>query len=349
MKTTTPTAVERIKKATLLGLCKLPLPVIKRLAGKPIEIDGYKLDPHYQFLSRYISHKPGHIPAIADERREFDLLGNWLAPPMPADIHIDTAVIDGPNGDILCEIHRHTRTTANPNPALIYFHGGGHVAGSTESHRELCRHFADQAKCTVISVDYRLAPEHPFPIGINDCLTAYDSVVNRAEALRIDKTCIAIGGDSAGANITAVVAQQRKTAPHPPVFQMLLVPWLDMSCQRPSYNTMGRGFFLEKVKMAFYTQQYLKTEGDAKNPLASPLLGDVDGVCPAGLFIAGFDPLRDEGLAYAKRLQQAGVETQVHFYEGAIHPFFNLFGKTPLAAKAFSDAVTLLKRALQTP
>jgi acetyl esterase len=195
----------------------------------------------------------------------------------------------------------------------------------------------------VVAVDYRLAPENKFPIGINDCLAAYDAVVQQAHELGIDPKRISVGGDSAGGNAAAVVAQQRKSASFPPKFQALWVPWLDMSKQTHSYELMGEGFFLEKKKMEWYTAHYLRSEEDGLNPLASPSLGDVEGVCPAAIFSAGFDPLRDEGRDYVEKLKAAGVPTQYRLYESVIHPFINVAGKIPAARKAFNEAVAILK------
>lgn len=276
-------------------------------------------------------------------RREFDIQGDWLAHSPSADVTITSLTIPGPVGDIACEVHRPRDANSNEAPMLIFYHGGGHVAGSLQSHRNLCRQLAYDANCVLLAVDYRLAPEHKFPVGINDCLAAYDYVCQNHAALGINPKRISVGGDSAGGNAAAVVAQQRKTAEHAPKFQILWVPWVDMTYQRPSYESVGRGFFLEKVMMEWYTDQYLRTPEDGLDPLASPIFGDVTGVCPAAILVAGFDPLRDEGRDYAQKLKSEGVPTDLRLYEGAIHPFVNIAGKVPIATQAFNDAIKILR------
>ena len=216
--------------------------------------------------------------------------------------------------------------------------------GSLISHRNVCRQLAYDANCLVLAIDYRLAPEHKFPAGINDCLVSYDYVCLKAQELGIDPERISIGGDSAGGNIAAVVAQQRKEARFPPKYQILWVPWVDMSRQTHSYESVGQGFFLEKTAMEWYTQQYLSSPDDAQNPLASPLLGEVSGVCPAAILVAGFDPLRDEGIAYAEALKSADVSVTLQVFEGAIHPLANIAGRIPLAGAAFEKATELLQQ-----
>lgn len=339
-----PTLSERIKRFFALAILRLPQPIIKILIGKPIHVDGQTMDPVVQFMVKYfVEHEPGYIPSVEEERREFDIQGSWFAHDPEPSVSITTWTVSGPNGEIPCEIHRPAALPAKLAPALLYFHGGGYVSGSLDSHRNLCRQLSHDLNCAVVAVDYRLAPEHKFPVGINDCLASYDAVVMQAPELGFDPKRISVGGDSAGGNAAAVIAQQRKSSPHPPKFQALWVPWLDMSRQTPSYESMGEGFFLEKKKMEWYTQKYLGSEEDSLNPLASPILGNVEGICPAAIFSAGFDPLRDEGRNYFEKLKAAGVPCDYKLYESVIHPFINVAGKISVAGKAFDDAITVLK------
>lgn len=337
------TLKDQLKKRTALAALKLPVSVLKVLGGKPIAIDGQIMDPVVQFMIRYFASKPGYIPSISEERREFDLQGNWFAHDPEPSVTVNPWTPEGPNGGIPCEVHKSSALHKQDGPALIFYHGGGHVSGSLKSHRNLCRQLAYEVNCLVVAVEHRLAPENKFPIGIKDCLAAYDAVVDSAAELGIDPDRVGVSGDSAGGNAAAVVAQQRKSANHPPKFQMLWVPWLDMSKQTRSYELMAEGFFLEKKKMEWYTNHYLNSAEESLNPLASPLLGDISGVCSAALHMAGFDPLRDEGVAYGEKLSAAGIKSQVTVYEGAVHPFINVAGKIPLANKAFRDAVQILK------
>jgi acetyl esterase len=243
-------------------------------------------------------------------------------------------------------MHRPAELRDTKAPALIYYHGGGHCIGSLNTHRLACRQLSVAARCVVIAVDYRLAPEHKFPTGINDCLAVFDGVVQRSEEFGVAPEKIAVGGDSAGANISAVVAQQRKEPEYSPCFQLLIVPWLDLSKQARSYELFEKGFQLDKYTMEWYTNHYLVRPEDSLNPMASPALGEVEGVCPAAVIVAGFDPLRDEGLEYGNRLLAAGVDTTVRLHEGLIHPFMNFSGHVPVARSAFEDLARLLKDAL---
>lgn len=340
-----PTFSEKIKKSLALAFLSLPLFVIRWLIGKPIQIDGQTMDPMVQFMVKFfVDHEVAYLPAVEEERREFDIQGSWFAHKPQPSVSISAWTVEGPNGEIPMEIHRPANLPSSDAPALLYYHGGGHVSGSLDSHRNLCRQLAFDVNCAVIAVDYRLAPENKFPSGIDDCLAAYDAVVREAHTLGLDPKRISVGGDSAGGNAAAVIAQRRKSSDFPPKLQALWVPWLDMSKQTRSYELMGEGLFLEKKKMEWYTAHYLRSEDDGLNPLASPLLGNVDGVCPALIFSAGFDPLRDEGRVYMEKLTKAGVPTHYKLYEGVVHPFVNVAGKVPIARKAFDEAVDLIKQ-----
>ena len=338
------TISEKIKKFMAIIILRLPPSIIKILIGKPIQIDGLTMDPYVQFMIKYfVDHEIGYIPSPEEERRELDIQGNWFAHKPEPSVSVKKWNVDIADGKLQCNIYRSDKLPDKKAPALLFYHGGGYVSGSLESHKNLCRQIAHEVKCAVVAVDYRLAPEYKFPTAINDCLAAFDAVVQHAEDLGFDPNRISLGGDSAGGNAAAVVSQQRKSSPFPPKFQALWVPWLDMSKQTRSYKMMGEGFFLEKKKMEWYTKLYLRSEKDKMNTLASPLLGDVKGVCSAAVFVAGFDPLRDEGIAYAEKLKSAGVPTHFILYEGVVHPFINVAGKIPIARKAFNEAVAILK------
>lgn len=335
--------IDRLVRLVARGLMKLPKPVISLLAGKPKHIDGQTLDPYVQLMLRLSSEKPGHLASVEETRHGFDLQGDWMTHSPAPNIERSSLVFDS---GVACEMHVPATLKQQTLPVILFFHGGGHVGGSLVSHRSVCRQLAADVECRVIAVDYRLAPEHPFPVGINDSLEAFDEVVKRADELRIDPDRIAVAGDSAGGNVAAVVAQQRRNAEHPPKAQALWVPWLDMTKETESYELFELGYFLERPKMRWYTNHYLANKSDAENVMASPLLGDVEGVCTAGVFVAGCDPLRDEGLAYVEKLKAAKVKVDLHVYEGMVHPFINLGGCIPAANIAFKNAVIFFKENL---
>jgi acetyl esterase len=209
-------------------------------------------------------------------------------------------------------------------PLLVYFHGGGWVEGSAATHEPSCRLLAHLAGVRVISVDYRLAPEHPYPAAADDALAAYRDARARAGELGADPARVAVGGDSAGGNLAAVVAQDLRGDPAAPAFQLLIYPGLDMTRKRPSRLRFGEGFVLTEENMTWYEDQYVPDRSLRGEPRVSPLVApDVAGLPPAYIATALADPLRDEGEAYAERLRAAGVPVALHRHP-QVHGFFNL-------------------------
>lgn len=213
-------------------------------------------------------------------------------------------------------------------PIFIYLHGGGWVLGDLDTVDSPCRSIANQAKCIVVSVDYRLAPEHKFPIPLEDCYEAATWVAKYANDWNGDPTRIAIGGDSAGGNLAASVTMLARDQKGPSfVSQVLIYPVTDLTFSTPSYIENGEGYFLTRDNMVWFSQHYLNNEEDKLNALAAPLLAkDVSKLPPALVITAEYDPLRDEGLAYVKQLQLAGVQVESTCYEGMIHGFFWMAG-----------------------
>ena len=232
--------------------------------------------------------------------------------------------------------------------ALVYLHGGGWVIGSVETHDPVCRRLAARAGCTVVSVDYRLAPEHPFPAAVEDAWTAFAWLAQNADALGLDRARLAVGGDSAGGNLAAVVARRARDRGIALAFQLLVYPALDHAFGTASYREHGDGLNLTRAEMEWYWQQYLGGR-DGGDPDASPLrAGDLGGVAPALVLTAGFDPLRDEGEAYAERLAAAGVPAQVLRYPGLIHGFLRMRAAVDAAAAALDEVADALREALST-
>ncbi|HEX4927282.1 MAG TPA: alpha/beta hydrolase [Burkholderiales bacterium] len=232
-------------------------------------------------------------------------------------------------------------------PALVYFHGGGWTIGDLDTHDVVCRQLALGARCAVFSVDYRLGPEHPFPAAVDDCIAATRFVQGDAAALGIDARRVAVGGDSAGGNLAAVVALQARDAGAPPLaFQLLVYPATDQRFGTDSHARNGRGYLLEREGMEFFRRCYLPDAKDYTDWRASPLLATSHaGLPPALVITAGYDPLRDEGKAYAERLQAAGVEVTYRDYADMVHGFLLFGGVLDTANVAVAECCAALRRA----
>lgn len=334
----------KAQKTIVRRLVHLPKPILRKIAGKPIVIDGQTLDVSVQVILKLFGPPPNHLASVASTRRQIDAQGPLLAQSEHTDIVSDDFKLAVSSGDsITLRRYRNRNVKDNNQPALVFYHGGGYVAGSLESHDLVCQHLAADGNCTVIAVDYRLAPEHPFPTPVNDGLAAYRYIASHADIFGIVASRLAVGGDSAGGNLAAVVAQQTKNDAHPPKLQLLWVPWVDMSREYKSYELFATGFFLERAKMRWFKAQYIGDKADTTDPLASPIFGDVSGVAPAVIMVGGFDPLRDEGIAYADKLKEAGVKTELKVYEGMPHLFLMFAGEIADAEVAFDDATRALR------
>ena len=244
-------------------------------------------------------------------------------------------------GTILCRLYR---PSADTNLGLlVFFHGGGWVIGDLNSHDGVCRSLANKSGHAVLSVDYRLAPEHTFPAAFDDCLAAVKWASENAQALGIDNSRMAVGGDSAGGNLAAAVALAEIV---PLKFQMLIYPAVDMSMESPSINENANAPILTKSVMAWFVDHYMGSEGDRGSIAASPMLASdeqLKRMPPAIVITAQFDPLRDEGEAYGKRLVENGVSATITRYNGAFHEFFNMITILDDAQSAHAQASILLK------
>jgi acetyl esterase len=258
---------------------------------------------------------------------------------------IENRIADGPNGPIPIRIYRQAPT--GRSPALVYFHGGGWVGGNLETHDGLCRAIVNAANCSVIAVDYRLAPEHKYPAATEDAFAAAGWVQRHAAALGIDGQRIAVGGDSAGGNLAAAVAlMARDRDQPPPCLQVLLYPIIDYDLATASYRQYADGYLLTRAAMQWFWTHYQSSENDAKQPYAAPMQAkDLTGLAPALVLTAEFDVLRDEGEAYAERLTAAGVSTERTRYNGMIHGFVPRLNLFDSARTALAQIVGALKRA----
>lgn len=260
--------------------------------------------------------------AVEDARRMTDLLLTTLSGLQPESVaKVEDRLIPGPAGEIPVRIY--TPRGSGPFAVLVNFHGGGFVVGSIEMEDEPCRALTNAADCIVVSVDYRLAPEHKFPAAADDCYAATKWVAENSEAIGGDPTRIAVGGGSAGGNLAAVVALMARDRGTPPlVYQVLQFPVMNFAFNTQSYRENAEGYFLTKDAMVWFWDLYLRSDADGDKPYASPLRAkDLRGLPPALVITAEFDPLRDEGEAYGARLHEAGVPVVCTRYDGMIHGF----------------------------
>lgn len=239
------------------------------------------------------------------------------------------------------------KQTGQADPLLVWIHGGGWTIGSLESYDRTCRGLATAADCRVLSVDYALAPENPFPAAVEDVMVVWENIHARAADYGIDPARIAVGGDSAGGNLSAVLCHEARKAGLPqPCFQLLIYPATDMAGDYASMKNFANGYLLEKPHMDWFGEGY-RGDADRADPRLSPLHNaDFAGLPPAAVHTAGFDPLQDEGIAYAKKLEAAGVPVTARHYDSLIHGYFNMGGAVKAAKAAFDDAAADLRQAL---
>lgn len=231
--------------------------------------------------------------------------------------------------------------------ALVWLHGGGWVIGSIETNDATCRALANEAGCVVVSVGYRLSPEAKFPLPLDDCYAAAAWTVAHAEGLGVDAGAVAVGGASAGGNLAAAVALMARDRGAPGlVYQLLVYPAVGNDDSSQSFQDNGEGYGLDRTTMRWYWDHYVRDEADATNPLVAPLLAeDLSGLPPALVITAEYDPLRDDGEAYADRLREAGVETTCSRYDGMIHGFFSAGAPVDRTWDAIAEAAAALRGA----
>jgi len=250
-------------------------------------------------------------------------------------------------GSVPVRLYRPT-ATQTPQPVLVYLHGGGWTIGDLDTHDVLCRQLARDGACAVVSVDYRMGPEHRFPAAVEDCVEAFSWVQAQAQVLHLDASRMAVGGDSAGGNLAAALCLVQREAGRPmPAFQLLIYPATDMRAVAPSHTTNGQGYMLTNDSINWYRGNYIADQAGWSDWRASPLLAPSHaGLPPALVLTAGFDPLRDEGLQYANALSAAGVPTQYVCFERQIHGFITMGRVIEEAQTAVGMCGSALRRAL---
>jgi len=273
-----------------------------------------------------------------------------LQPELPDVAELRDLSAPGPAGDIPLRLYRGIGTKAGPLPVLVFYHGGGYVIGDLDTHDYVCRKIANIAQCCVIAVDYRLAPEHKFPAAIEDSAAALRWIVQQAASLSIDPSRVAVGGDSAGGNLSANMAHLARDGKVPSLcFQMLLYPGTDMSMSQPSYRRDFKQFPLSVEAIDYFVGHYLRDKNDYTDPRAAPLLAqNFKELAPAFVLTAGYDPLADEGIAYARKLEDNGVPVTLVHMSDQMHGFLTMGRVIRAADVALEMTGVALARALNS-
>lgn len=309
------------------------------------------LDPQMQMLldqMAAIEAPPIYELPVAEARASMDAMTALMGPGEDVASVVDRT-IDAGGQELPVRIYRPEAVGDDPAPTLVFYHGGGFVLGGLTSHDRDCRALANRAECQVIAIDYRLAPEHPFPAAADDAEAALRWIVDHAEEVGVDTTRMAVGGDSAGGNLSAVVALYARDQGIPLRLQLLIYPAVDGEAAEgvyPSRVDNAEGYMLDQPSIDWFTQQYYP-DGIPDSPRAAPMTATShEGLAPAFILTAEYDPLRDEGEAYADKLRAAGVEATAKRYDGLIHGFFGMGTIVPAVNDAVDDASAALKAAL---
>jgi acetyl esterase len=321
------------------ALGALPPRLQVRLSGKPpVEIDGDTLAPEAQLLLAVLDRRREPpletLPPAEARKARGRLTAAYGGRPVPV-ASVRDLDIDGIRGRLYAPPE-----PGGPHPLLVFYHGGGFTYGDLDTHDNVCRILCRHGGTNVLAIDYRLAPEHPFPAAVEDARTALRWAFANAARLGAHPTRIGVGGDSAGGNLAAVVSQlAARDAGPAPALQLLIYPVTDMTTRRRSRELFANGFLLSDPEMDWYTDNYLGTaRTDAADPRVSPLLGgDLSGLAPALVVTAAFDPLRDEGEAYARALRDAGTPVTPRRFPGFIHGFVNAAGVSRTARDALVE------------
>ncbi|PWR23231.1 alpha/beta hydrolase [Zavarzinia compransoris] len=335
------------QRAALKGLFSLPRPLLVRMGGgRPVVRQGRTLDPHLQLMVSLATRQgPLETRPIHHSRHLQRVMATALGGGITAMARIDQRRAPGPHGDIPLRLYVPKGLPRGPAPMLVFFHGGGFVLGDLDSYDPLCTFLADRSRCLVLSVGYRLAPEHRFPAPIEDALAVWRHVVADPGDYGADPERIGVGGDSAGGHLSAVLSQQAKRAGDPlPAYQCLIYPVTDLTRTWPSHDDYGDGFLLDRSTMAWFKDQFLHPDTDLSDPRISPLQAEsLAGLPPATVILAGFDPLKDEGRAYADALGAAGVPVSVLAFETLIHGFASMPGISRGAKRALGEVADAVR------
>ncbi len=331
-------------------LLSLPVPVLRLMSGGGVVYQGGRtLDPRMQFIAAGARSQPPLSSLTPDEvRRASDQALALLAGDPEPGVRWEPLAIPGPGGSIPARLYRPAEQD-NEAPVMVYAHMGGGVIGNPDTCHAFCALLAVTTHAPVISIDYRLAPEHRFPAGLEDTLAAYRYARDNADKFGAPLAQAAIGGDSMGGNFAAVACQELKRAGEPqPILQLLVYPCVDVASESASMTTYADAFPLGKTLMDWFIGHYMGPADNPTDPRLSPLhTSDLAGLAPAVVVTAGFDPLNDQGEAYARKLKAAGVATVYRCYDSLAHGFCSFTGAVPAADTACREIAGLVREGFE--
>jgi len=339
-----------LQKLMLNAMLSLPTPVLRMLAGGGVVFEGGRtLDPRFQFLANAAKGSPPmtSLPPEVARAGSAAALTAVAGRPEPG-VSIENLSIDGPRGPIGLRAYR--PPVIEPGaPLMVWAHFGGGVIGDLETCNAFCTILARLARCPVLSVDYRLAPENKFPAGLEDVLAAYRWGRDNAARFGGAEGKAAIGGDSMGGGLAAIVAHEMKKTGEPqPALQLLIYPAVDLASESLSMRTYAEAYPLSRATMEWFVGHYLGPDADPADPRASPArAADLTGLAPAVVVTAGFDPLVDQGEAYARRLRDAGVPVVYRCYDALAHAFTAFTGAVPAADIACREIAGLVREGFE--
>ncbi len=335
-------------KFVVRAILSLPAPLLRAMSGGGVvHVRGRTLDPRFQFIAAGAKRYPPMSSLTPDEARAASAAGlaSMSGKPEPG-VRVEALSIDGPSGPIPARAYRPTGQDPSA-PLMVFAHFGGGVIGDLETCHAFCSILAKLVRCPVLSVDYRLAPEHRFPVGLEDTLAAYRWGRDNAARFGAPEGAAAIGGDSMGGNFSAVLAQEMKRTGEPqPALQLLIYPAVDVASETPSMTDFGDAYPLTTDTMVWFMGHYMGPDADPADPRLSPdRTADLSGLAPAIVVTAGFDPLSDQGEAYAKRLRDAGVPVVFRCYDSLVHGFTAFTGASPASDAACREIAGLVREA----